>query len=125
MSNLDKLANDALLEMIRTPTERSASVLVELALPQPRIRVQKRRRRGDQPNQFLGFEPQDLTTQAESAAKIEQARELLTEVVGNRPTWLAAAKVFVVEVNGDQLKRLVDSALIRRVYPNRQLKPKN
>lgn len=125
MSNLDKLANDALLEMIRTPAGRSASVLVELALPQPRIRVQKRRHRRDQPNQFLGFEPQDLTTQAESAAKIEQARELLTEVVGDRPTWLAAAKVFVVEVNGDQLKRLVDSALIRRVYPNRQLKPKN
>ena len=118
MRDLEKLADPELGRLMRTPGVR-ASLLVELDIPRPRVRVERDLSRVGLPGSAVGVVPLDKHAQAEARKRIDEARELISEVTGEQPPWLDSAGAFVVEADSDQLARLADSPLVRRIYLNR------
>ena len=111
-----KLA-DAELRKLRD--RETASVIVQLELPRPRVEIEKSQGGG-----VGGFHPRRVELESESEQRsleqlIAEARALLEQLVGGTPVWLGAARAFGVEASGDQLRTIARSPLVRMIYLSR------
>jgi len=95
------------------------SVLVEVAGPRRRVQLAP----GGEGARTTPLRVQAASEEDErsAAAAVEEARQLLTGLLGSDPVWLAAARCFVAEVTPAQLAAIAASPLTRAVHPNRQL----
>ncbi|MDQ4049659.1 MAG: hypothetical protein M3131_09825 [Actinomycetota bacterium] len=111
-----KLA-DAELRQLSGP--QTASVIVELDLPRPRVEMERSEAGGIGASRPRRIETESAGEERRCEAVITQARSFLEQLLGTPPVWLSAARAFGVEASGDQLRVMTRSPLVRRVYLSR------
>jgi hypothetical protein len=98
-----------------------ADVLVELDLPPLEVQFDPPTRSRDRAT----FPSRVHTPTPAENARIEQvvtaAHDLLRDITGEEPVWIAAARAFRVTARLDQLPIIAASHLVRSVSPNRRL----
>ncbi|MBI3407615.1 MAG: hypothetical protein HY040_04575 [Planctomycetes bacterium] len=113
----DKLKGRGLLEMIDSPNSK-ASVLIELDRPMPKVEFRKGIRHGKPVQIPKRVSP--LEDAGESDRIVSEARERLTEILGQAPHWLKAAGAFVATVGGDELKKIAELPHVSAIWLNRE-----
>lgn len=92
------------------------TVIVEVAAPSPKVAVRADRHTG---RVRLAPEPRNRGD-AVAAKSAKALGDLIAELTGERPPYLSAARAYVVEATGEQLRRLAASPLVRSIQPNRR-----
>lgn len=112
-----KIADARLRQMARNGAG-SATVIVELDVPQPRVEIER---------EPLGGSSSWRATRVRAPSHSEQrhiddltlrARSFLEELAESPPVPLAADGAFAVHVSGKSLQTIARSPLVRRIYPS-------
>ena len=106
-------------ELRQLSGRETASVIVQLELPRPRVEMERSERGG-----IGAFRPRRVELEAEDEQRrleqlIAPAGAFLEQLVGSTPVWLAAARAFGIEASGDQLRTIARSPLVRTIYLSR------
>ena len=123
MTDVSKLSDQTLIDLALGLAEGEVSVLVEPALKRAQIKLD----RATEPGTLTGRRRVTSIDRVEGddkevAERIEALRGRLRLLADTNPVWLDIGKVFVVKLNGSALADLSDSALVRRIYLNRERK---
>ena len=113
----NKIHDAALKRLAEEKSPESVSVLVELDLPQQEVEVRVR-----EGKRSMRMRPDAGQDQAASEAKVTEVKRFLEEVTGHKVIYLRAAKAFVAEATGEQLREVSRSPLVRAIHPNRRLR---
>lgn len=116
-----KLSGERLVAHVRTGSSEPLSVLVQPGLPsQPRplsIRVP-----GQPPVRGSVGRTVEDSVMGDRAEAYERVTTFLTELLGSEPTWLGAARVFVVSVTPAELRQVTLHPEVRTVYLNQEVR---
>jgi hypothetical protein len=118
-SCFDKFATKELRALAAGPSTRPVQVLVQPDLPLLRLAVSRVERGGVERVVPVGVReasPDDVRLADE---RIAATRAYLVTVLGSDPHWLGAARTFAVRATPAQLRAIVESPLIRTVWPDR------
>ncbi|MGE0744202.1 MAG: hypothetical protein AB7K86_03095 [Rhodospirillales bacterium] len=96
--------------------DRRHTVIVEVEAPSPRLLTRPDLRSGRR--RFVP-EPDDRSDDAAAQAAATLG-ELIEKLTGERPPYLGAARAFVLDATGAQIRALADSPLVRSIRPNRR-----
>ena len=119
---VEKIPNDSLRAVIDEPGEEKVSVLIEPKLPARSVDFALADKRGASGPVPTRLRIPSKLEQEDAGQVVTKAQAFLTGVLGESPHWLKAARAFVADVNGEQLRRIAASALIKAIRPNRRLK---
>ena len=121
---LAKLQDAHLRETVEAGGTDSVSVILEVDLPRQQVDIPSRqeRLRGAAPvaRAVIAESPEQKRANADRVARL---RELITDVIGTDPRWLASARAFTFHANATQLRKLAASELTRAIRSNRRLQP--
>lgn len=110
-----KVPDAALRASIAGGGSEALTVIVELEAPSPKVAARTDRRTGR-----VRLAPEPPSRGDAAASKAAKALgDLIAKVTGERPPYLSAARAYVVEATGPQLRRLAASPLVRSIQPNR------
>jgi hypothetical protein len=120
--DLAKFAEPDLRQWVTSEEAGPTSVLVQPDLPRRQIRVESSTRGGVPVTIPRGVVQQSPEEEQTEERVVAETRELLESVLGTTPTWLASARTFVVQGNSAQLRQIAASPLVKRIWPNRDLR---
>jgi hypothetical protein len=115
----EKIDDDVLQSSVMTSTDETVSVIIELKLPQRKVEFEPSNLGN---KKFL--RPKSVSTTEEMDADeretVSEARKYISRLVGYDPTYLKAARAFVVELSGSQICSVAKQAFTKMIEPNRR-----
>ncbi|MDZ7291443.1 MAG: hypothetical protein ONB44_07625 [candidate division KSB1 bacterium] len=118
---IEKIHNPKLLKLATEESGESATVLIELNLPVPRVDFARTKNRGMITYSPKRIESETTAQREKTTQKIDAATAFLEDVLGETPRWLKSARAFVANVNSEQLREIARSPLTKAIHPNRRL----
>ena len=95
------------------------SVLIELDVPGPRIKLD-RPARGEMPRWPHGrIESETDADRVRLEQIVTEARRSLQEIVGSEPVWLSASRAFVVDTTVERVIEIARAPFVLRIHENR------
>lgn len=123
-TSLAKLQDAPLRELVDADSPGAVSVILEADLLRQQIDIPTRgeRLRGAAPvaRAVIAESPEQKRVNAD---RVERLRELITDVTGTSPRWLASARAFTFHATAPQICKLAASDLTRAIRTNRRLQP--
>lgn len=114
---MEKLSKDLSHEFSAGRPTWYQSVIIEVEMPKPSIEVARGRLEGSR-----GWVGKRVVTPPRQAAlaedRMETTRAFLADLLGEEPVSLRASGAFVADVSLDQLRKIAESPLVRRVEMN-------
>jgi hypothetical protein len=112
-----KIADGALRELFAEDGGSTASVIVEVAVPEASIEI------AGGEHGVGSWRAVSVASEADEDRRhkddvVQRARHFIEEISGADPVWLSASDAFVIDVGREQLAALVRSPLVRRVSLN-------
>ena len=111
----EKIADEELRRLASEQPPDATTVIVEVEVPPPRMKMQPGRGLG---RQVLAFEPESDEERAHADEAVSSVRTLLEEVASEPPVWLAASSAFVATLLPRDLVSLAASPFVRAIHPN-------
>jgi hypothetical protein len=102
--------------------DETIDVIVELDVSLPKVVMEKDAHADHRVARPVAVQPLGAEAQREVDRKVQEARALFAEITGSTPRWLRPACAFVIQVTGEQLRRVAESPLTRTIQPNRRLR---
>lgn len=116
----DKIPDPALRRLAAERSSESVSVLVGLSLPPRRAGLGPGGRDG---RPVVRAAPDTPASRAEVAVRVEETAAFLERLLGRAPVWLDASRVFVVVVDGEQLRAVAGFEWVKAIHPNARVRP--
>ena len=116
---IDKIVGEELRQLASGIQEGTESILIELDIPNLDAEVESIDRNGRKVPVVTRVRRGNAEDSTRTEEVVKQAIALVTELVGPKPVWIPSAKALVTTVNGEQLRRVAGSDLVRRIHPNR------
>ena len=113
-----KIADEQLWDFLLSDTDERVQVILEVDAPEPVVAYRREPREGT-----VGTRPEfvEISKEAKTSERqaIEETRSLLDSMhIESR--FLRSSRVFLVEIDPEQLRRIVAAPTIRSVIPNRR-----
>jgi hypothetical protein len=119
---LAKLSSEELRRSAIEGSEQAVDVIVELDLPPRQVEL-KWYDRGNTRVRLPSSVAEEGPAERDLVEdRVAATRNFLTQVLGQKPRFLATARAFIVRATGAQLREIAASGLIKTVHPNRQLR---
>lgn len=99
------------------------TLLVEVELPEPRVKLRVDRRGGRRRMAPMGFHAESSTESEDRRRVVDETRAHLEAVVGEPPKWLASAHTFIVRAEPSRVLELAACDHVRAVRLSRELAP--
>ena len=99
------------------------TLLVEVELPEPRVKLRVDKRGGRRRVAPLGFRAETSAEKETREVVIAETRADLEELLGEPPKWLASAHTFIVKVEPSRVLELAGCDHVRSVRLSRRLSP--
>lgn len=118
----EKIADPELRSRVLDPSDEPVSVIIELALPDPKIEYGNLGTHEPTLSRPTRVAPMSDEERADLERMATEARGFLEELLDEPPVYLPSARAFVATTNGTQLSQIAQQPFTRRIERNRSLR---
>lgn len=119
----EKIPDSTLREHALASSDEPVSVIIELAVLDPKVEYRHVERDGEDTTVPVRVEPESSKEREELEDVATNARTFLDKLLVEPPVYLRAARSFVATATGSQLEEIARSPFTKRIEPNRTLPP--